>query len=141
MYKLSSVICSSKSEYITTAAAPASSSLRIASRPRDSGDAEGTIGFFSFRPMYSVLRSIVIALLYRERSRLECGELRVLMPPVEHGFLSLFEQRPCGCRITLLKDPISSLGIDVVLEELGGRFGVQLEGISSFHGEIRVVTI
>jgi hypothetical protein len=46
----SPTICSSKSEYITMAAAPASSSRRCLSRLSDSGEADGTTGCFSFSP-------------------------------------------------------------------------------------------
>jgi hypothetical protein len=53
---------SSNREYITSAAAPASSSARAESTLRDSGEAEGTSGFFSLRPRYSVVRSIMTGL-------------------------------------------------------------------------------
>ena len=51
-------ICSSKIEGSTTAAAPASSSRRILSMSRVSGDADAISGFFRGRPRYVVGRSI-----------------------------------------------------------------------------------
>ena len=45
------VICSSKSENSTTAAAPLSSRLRMASRCSEIGEADATSGFLSVRPM------------------------------------------------------------------------------------------
>src|ERR1044071_9358987 len=55
----SRLICSSKSEYITTAPAPASSSLRMPSTVCDSGDEDATTGFPSVSPMYVVVTSTI----------------------------------------------------------------------------------
>jgi hypothetical protein len=58
------VISSSKSEYVTMAAIPASSRRRTVSRFRDSGEAEATSGFLRARPRYVVVKSGIVVLLY-----------------------------------------------------------------------------
>src|SRR3989337_224227 len=60
--------CSSKSERMTIAEAPASSSRRTESRVSASGEAPAISGEWSFSPRYSVLRSMG-ALLFRRRRR------------------------------------------------------------------------
>jgi hypothetical protein len=57
------MICSSKREYITIAAAPACSSCKAVSSFFDSGDADATRGFFKGKPRYVVFISTIGILL------------------------------------------------------------------------------
>src|SRR5699024_585650 len=59
-----SKILSSNSDGKIIALAPASSSSRTLSKSPVSGDEEGTSGLFSFKPKYSVDKSIITGLLF-----------------------------------------------------------------------------
>ena len=69
----SPTICSSKSERITIAAAPASSRRRTESRSSTSGEEPGISGCGSAKPRYVVERSMVTSLRRRDRAGAAAG--------------------------------------------------------------------
>src|SRR3990172_940892 len=134
-------ICSSKSERMTMAEAPASSSRGTESRVSASGEAPAISGESSFSPRYSVLRSMG-ALLFRRRRRGD--DLLELLVDAE----SLLDVGLGGGHEllitlgTLLLDHAEARLVAHVRGEIAlGRAGVELEGALAEGRTPRVVAI
>src|SRR4030042_1919948 len=83
------MICSSKREYITTAAIPASSNFLTVSTFSDSGEADATRGFFSYIPRYVVVRSTIKSLLSRTTGE-DVERTHALQLPSSIGLLNCY---------------------------------------------------
>src|SRR5262249_49493852 len=123
----SRAICSSKSECITIAAAPASSRRRTLSRSSTRGEAPGIKGCGSFSPRYVVVRSIVPSLgrgrrgLF-DRGHLDARELLVDRVAPGRALLGHAEEAAEAQRVELLHHPEARLVPHVLAgRDLGGR--------------------
>src|SRR4051794_6934988 len=125
------LICSSNSECITIADAPASSSLRKLSSSFVNGEAEATTGFFSCSPRYLVERLVITRSLCSRYGlwflhfgcwfravavrRSHCP-LLVQLPAIEHVLLRLFQQLLRNFRIRMLQHRVTRFVVDVLFQ-------------------------